>query len=59
MIARATVDIAAGKLDQKIIRSSNDEIGDLSSAFNKMSHDLVKIITTRKKKLLSAQTTDI
>jgi signal transduction histidine kinase len=41
-LTAATSAIASGNLDQKIESLRDDEIGDLSRSFNKMSQDLVK-----------------
>jgi signal transduction histidine kinase len=45
---RAASEIAAGKLDQTITMHRNDEIGDLSRSFNKMSQDLTKADKQRR-----------
>ena len=47
-ITKASIEIAQGDLAQKVIRTSDDELGDLSIAFNKMSQDLVKSDQQRK-----------
>ncbi len=47
-ITKASIDIAQGELNQKVIRYSDDELGDLAIAFNKMSQDLVTSDQQRK-----------
>jgi len=47
-LTQATHAVSEGNLDQKVQVRSNDELGELAKAFNKMSSELSRSINTRK-----------
>jgi two-component system sensor histidine kinase BaeS len=47
-LTSATQEIASGKLGQKVLVRSNDEIGELAASFNKMNDDLARSFNLRK-----------
>jgi two-component system sensor histidine kinase BaeS len=47
-LTAATTEMAGGKLDQRVVVRSRDEIGELATAFNKMSADLGRASQLRK-----------
>jgi two-component system sensor histidine kinase BaeS len=47
-LTRATHAVSEGDLDQKVQVHSNDELGELAKAFNKMSAELLRSVNARK-----------
>ena len=47
-LTRATHAVSEGDLSQQVTVHSNDELGELAKAFNKMSTELVRSVNTRK-----------
>jgi signal transduction histidine kinase len=54
-IAKASLKMANGSLDQRISYSRQDEIGTLSQSFNSMAEDLSALIDSLKQKEISLQ----
>jgi len=47
-LADATTDMAAGRYDRRVYTPSNDEVGELAEAFNRMAAELAAVDTERR-----------